>query len=102
MKRDGVMLYQEAESMSRVMGVLVSYCKPPNTAEVKTAQRAISIALNAMYKHFVESVRKEHASGERGSPEQKRYNYTISQLRDIKTYYRKKTYKLLKKNVWRG
>ena len=102
MMRDGVQLFAEADRFQEVAGVMIACCHPPNLSALGPTSRCIDVVLCALRDKFLSSVSVNHPTGEARTDEQKRFNFTRSQIKQDCAKFRKRLRRQLAKQIWTG
>jgi hypothetical protein len=102
MIHDGVELLSHADKFDLIAGSLLNFLVPPNKGEVISLKKHYGCVIEATAIVFIEQIQRDIPDGEKGSLAQKQKNYTIKQIRRLRTKYRKISHKQLLKNVWKG
>lgn len=102
MMHDGIKLYSEADTFEMTAGTLLSHLHATHEGEAKCLARIYRRSLQALFEYESRNCLNNHVDGDPGSIEQKRRNYTIRALRQLKKKFQKAAHADLERRRWKG
>ena len=102
MEYQGIKLCGECQQFQTVVGNLLVFYIPPNTAALEFAVRDVRACINALFDTYKAQVHRNYLEGGPNTQERKKYNWSVSQLKRDKKKFIKMSYARLKSNIWRG